>query len=219
MRILCVPDLHIPYEHPKAFGFLARVCSTVRPHRVVLLGDEIDSHAISRWPPDPDLDSAGMEIETALKKLRDFTAVFPRALVCDSNHSRRPLKAALRAGLSRHLVRKPDEVYGTPSGWRRAPRWVLDGVTFLHGDGVAGNAAALEKTLLLHHTSVVLGHAHSRAEVHWLQVLGQRFFAMRCGCLIDPHSPAFAYAADNAVEPVLGCGVIDDGVPTFLPLS
>ena len=127
----------------------------------------------------------------------DFGRGFRRVFACDSNHRRRLPKAALRAGLSRRVIRDFHEIFATPPGWRRAPKWVFDGVTFLHGDGVAGTAAALEKAVLLHHTSVVMAHAHNRAEVHWFQFGGRRFFGMRCGCLINPHSPAFAYAAEN----------------------
>jgi hypothetical protein len=70
--ILCIPDLHIPYEHPDALNFIEAVMSTYEPSMVVNLGDMLDFHNISFHDSDPDLDNAGAELERAQQKIADW---------------------------------------------------------------------------------------------------------------------------------------------------
>jgi hypothetical protein len=57
--VLVIPDLHCPFEHPDALEFLRAVKKRFMPSVFVCLGDEIDAHAFSRYPKDPDGMSAG----------------------------------------------------------------------------------------------------------------------------------------------------------------
>lgn len=87
---------------------------------------------------------------------------------------------------------------------------------FLHGDGFSGRHGALVAAQR-HRRSVVIGHIHAHAGVQWETSLTGSIFGMNCGCLIDPEATAFAYARHLAQRPTLGCGVIVDGVPQFVP--
>jgi hypothetical protein len=222
MRILCIPDLHEPYAHPAAADFIRRQLRDFTPDAVVLLGDEIDSHAMSRWPADPDILNAGAEITLARHRLQALARMlkpYPRVYVCASNHAARVATKAVRAGLSRQVLRGVPELFAWPANWKLARRWVLDGILFKHGEEIAATAAALERSMYLYGTALVVGHCHSRAEIIWTKANGRRRFAMRCGCLLNPLSRAFGYAAESCFQPVLGCGRITHGVPGFIPLS
>lgn len=59
--VLAIPDIHAPFQHPKTIEFLQYVYNHFKCDRVVCLGDEMDFHAISRWPKDPDGHGAGLE--------------------------------------------------------------------------------------------------------------------------------------------------------------
>lgn len=216
-NILCISDLHVPYHHPAALDFLADLKRRHRPRTVICLGDEVDAYAFSTFPKDPEARCAGSELHTARQALRPLFRLFPKVLVCESNHAQRPYKRALQAGLPRRFLRSLRQVLEAPRGWRWAPHWIMDDTLFLHGDGLTGPHAA-EKAALRQRRSTVIGHVHAQAGVSWSTNLWGSIFGMSCGCLINDQSPAFAYTRTQALRPTLGCGLILDGVPLFQPL-
>ena len=216
--VLIVPDLHCPYQHPGAVDFLADVKRRYRPRSVVCIGDEIDAHALARWTPDPDLDGPGVELAKASAALKPLYKLFPSVSVCESNHTLRPWKKAREAGLPGALLRSVGEIVGAPAGWRWAPWHRLAGVLYTHGDGYSGFDCS-RRAATAHRCPVVMGHVHSAAGVWHAQGYFDRVWGLSVGCLIDPDSPAFSYGRYHAARPVLGCGVIVDGVPQFVPMN
>ena len=64
------------------------------------------------------------------------------------------------------------------------------------------------------------GHHHSVFEISYYADMQQIRWAMSVGCLLDPHSPAARYAKGNVLKrPILGCGVINNGISNFLVIS
>ena len=61
--VLVISDLHIPYHHPDAFAFLKALKTKYKFDHIVNIGDELDQHAISMHEHNPDLYSAGHELE------------------------------------------------------------------------------------------------------------------------------------------------------------
>lgn len=219
-NILVIPDLHIPFEHPDALKFVSLVDQLWFPRGdrlVVCLGDEIDSHSISKHMPDPDGRSARDELEGAKVKLRDWYTQFPKVYVCDSNHTRRPWKRAYEAGLSQQFMRDVKEVYGAPEGWNWGDRWILDGIAFEHGEGVSGAMGAL-KAAQQNRMPTAIGHLHSFGGVVHSNTFTDTIWGMNAGCLINPTEYAFSYAKTLRNKPTLGCGVIAQGNPYFVPM-
>lgn len=218
---LIIPDLHIPYEHPDALAFILTVDRTWFPggHRVVVnLGDEVDSHSISRHMPDPDGRSPGDELEDAKHKLRDWFTAFPKVHLCISNHTVRPWKRAYESGLPKAFMKSVNEVYGAPPGWKWADRWLLEGVVFEHGENVSGPLGALNAAKQ-NHGPTVIGHLHTfGGVVHAEAQDGKGVWGLNAGCLINATEYAFAYAKNLRNKPTLGCGVLNDGVPHFVPM-
>ena len=68
--ILIISDFHAPYNHPDAVAFLGACKKKFKPTDVVCIGDEADFHAMSFHDSDPDLPSAGDELQKAIKELR-----------------------------------------------------------------------------------------------------------------------------------------------------
>lgn len=218
MVIITVSDLHCPYHHPGAFDFLADLARQFKPDRVVILGDEIDAQAFSRFPRNPDLDSPGVELERAREALKPLYQIFPKAQVCESNHTIRPWRRAFESSLPELLLRRVRQVLGAPGGWRWKPRVVIRDMLFLHGDGFSGQNAAANAALR-HRSKVVIGHIHSFAGVQHLQGWRDHIWGVNAGCLIKPNAPAFSYGKLLANRPVLGTAVILDGVPHFIPME
>ncbi len=216
--VLAIPDLHCPFQHRDALAFLVAVAERWSPTKVVCLGDEVDFHAVSDYPSDPDGRSAGDEHLAALRALKGIYKEFPDVSVCESNHTIRPYKKAARYGLPQEFLKDYRELLSAPSGWSWKQSHTIDGVTYKHGDGYAGaNAArfAAERSM----ASAVIGHVHAFAGVQYVASPTKTIFGMNAGCLIDSDQYAFAYARYMDRRPVLGCGVVQRGVPHFIPLQ
>lgn len=219
-RILVVGDLHAPYTHVDAMDFLRSVRDEYCPDMVVQVGDETDGHAISFHDSDPNLDSAGVELEKAKLVLEQLHELFPNLLVCDSNHGSLVYRRAKAHGLPVQFIKKYRDIlfpeHGAPA-WSWADAWVLNTplgpVRFQHqvsGDFMLN--ASHERT------SLVLGHEHGRFEVQYAASSTALYFGAYAGCLIDRKSLAFAYGRLARKKPILGVLVITEGCPQLIPM-
>ena len=208
-RILVVGDLHAPYTHVDAMDFLRSVRDEYCPDMVVQVGDETDGHAISFHDSDPNLDSAGVELEKAKLVLEQLHGLFPNLLVCDSNHGSLVYRRAKAHGLPVQFIKKYRDIlfpdHGAP-GWSWADAWVL--------------STPLGPVLNASHerTSLVLGHEHGRFEVQYAASSSALYFGAYAGCLIDRKSMAFAYGRLTRKKPILGVMVITEGCPQLIPM-
>lgn len=217
MRVLAIPDLHYPFAHPDHLKFLKAVKRKYKPNQVVCLGDEVDMHAMSDYDTDPDGLSPGDELTAALLDLRRLYKVFPNVKVCTSNHTSRPYRKAYKFGIPRAFLRSYKEFLEAPDGWRWADSHEVDGVIYEHGEAFSGQSAAL-KSALANMQSTVIGHIHAFAGIAWSANPKHLVFGFNVGCLIDQHAYAFNYGKKLKAKPILGCGVIIDGIPIFVPM-
>jgi hypothetical protein len=215
--ILAIPDLHCPFEHRDALAFLKAVEAKYEPDKIVCLGDEVDSYALSTYEHGPDTYSAGHELDRATEHLKPFYKAFPVVSVCTSNHTNRIVKKAFRAGLPAKFLKSFADILNAPSGWIWKDRWIYDNIVYEHGEGYSGAAAArlITKDNM---KSTVFGHIHAYAGVQYLSNPYEQFFGMNCGCLVDEESYAFQYAKLMKNKPILGCGIVMNGVPYFIPM-
>lgn len=215
--VLAIPDLHAPFEHRDSLAFLKAVEKKFNVDRIVCLGDEIDAYALSTYEHGPDTFSAGHELDAAVKRLQPFYEAFPVVAVCTSNHTNRIVKKAFKAGLPAKFLRSFAEILDAPKGWIWQDKWIFDNIVYEHGEGYSG-AAAVKLIVKDNMKSTVFGHVHSHGGVTYVSNPYEQFFGMNCGCLVDVDAYAFAYAKNMKNKPVLGCGVIDKGVPHFIPM-
>lgn len=218
MITLVIPDLHCPYQHADSWDFLADLQRKHKPDSVVCIGDEIDAHAFGRWARHPDADGPGKELAAAVSALQPLYKLFPCVKVCRSNHTYRPWKQAAEAGLPPRLLKSERTVLEAPRGWQWSDWWKINGVLYTHGDGFGGLHPACD-AMQRHRCSVVIGHVHTAAGVVWSATRTDRLFGLSVGCLLDADSIAFRYAHLNPRRPVLGAGLLIDGVPQFIPLE
>ena len=118
--ILVIPDQHMPYHHQDMIAFLSTVKDAFKPDVVVNLGDELDHHALSFHDSDPNLDSAGAELERARPVLLELAKLFPQQLVCNSNHGSMHYRRAKAHGIPVQYLRRYREVLfpdGGGEGW------------------------------------------------------------------------------------------------------
>ncbi len=207
-NILFVSDLHAPFHHPDALPFLAALKDQYKPKYIVCLGDEYDSHSISRHPKDPAAWSARDELYKAREVLWDLEKLFPNMVLLESNHTSRPFKRAFESGIPREFLRTYNEIFKVGLGWQ----WVFDyklGDIYMH-HGVGGEAIMRSQAFGM---SVVQGHHHSKFYIQQWQTPIKRQWAMQCGFLGNSHSIAMAYGKNELKPGVVGTGLVVDGEP------
>lgn len=216
--VLAIPDCHIPFHHKDAFKFLAAVKRKYKPQVVVNLGDLEDWHSISMHDHDPDGLSPGMELAALRKGVKPLFKLFPKMKICTSNHGSLPLRRAFKFGLPAELIKSYKDILQMPDGWEIADSWEIDGIVYEHGEAFAGQQGAI-KSANANMQSTVIGHIHAFAGIQYSANSKHLIFGFNVGCLIDRAKYAFAYGKKIKAKPILGCGIIKNGVPTFIPLQ
>jgi len=219
--ILVIPDQHAPYQHPDTIPFLIEVAAKYKPDLVVNLGDETDMHGLSYHDSDPDLDSAGVELAKARVFLGQLASVFPKMLLCHSNHGSMLHRKAKTHGIPADMLKSYRDMLfpnGGGEGWdwkgsHRIPLPNGDFVQFQHqASGNLLDAAAHERC------NLVIGHFHSKFSIEYSASRAAAYWAMFGGCLVDAKSLAFAYGNLFKNKPIVGCSVILDSLPLLIPM-
>lgn len=214
-RILVISDMHIPYHYEGLLPFLEGLKKKYKPTRVVCVGDELDKHAMSFHDSDPDLDSAGKELERALPTIAKLHKLFPEIDFLESNHGSMVFRKAHHHGIPRKYIKSYNDVLQVGEGWV----WHMDLTLELPDRQLVyfhhGKSQEAIKTSQLMGMSHVCGHYHEQFGVkYWANPLGL-YWGMNVGCLIDDKSMAFAYNKVNNKRPIIGTGLIIDGVPVL----
>src|SRR5437764_5179320 len=117
-RILFLSDQHIPYHHEQMFDFLEMLIKKYDPTRFVNVGDELDKHAMSYHDSDPDLPSAGDELERSLPHIKRMETMIPKMDFVESNHGSMHLRKAKTHGFSKRYMRSYNEILEVGPGWK-----------------------------------------------------------------------------------------------------
>lgn len=216
-RILFVSDIHAPYHHEFLLEFLESLKNKYDPTRVIFLGDELDKHAMSFHDSDPDLPSAGDELLLALPTIAALKELFPVADIIDSNHGSMVYRKAKHHGIPRRYIRSYNDVLEVDAGWKWHMDLTLDLSSFNVPDVYVhhGKSADVVKLSQAMGMSAVQGHYHEKFAIgYWANPHGL-YFGMQCGCLIDDKKLAFAYNNANLKRPIVGTGLIIEGVPVL----
>ena len=214
-RVLVISDLQCPFDHDDYLAFLLAVEKKFKTSTVVCIGDEVDQHALGDYDHDPDGYSAGHELQKSVDRLKRYYKAFPRALVCESNHSVRALKRAFKNGIPVAYMRDFKEVVEAPSGWQWGHKWVIDGVTYIHGCGYSGTHGAINAAKD-NMSSCVIGHLHSDAGILFWSNGKETIFGMNVGSGINQTAYAFSYAKASRKKAVISCGVVINGSPHII---
>ncbi len=216
--VLAIPDMHLPFEHRDCFQFLAAVKRKYRPTKIVHLGDEVDYHALSTFDTDPDGDGPGPEHKKAMIGMRRLYELFPKCQVVHSNHTARPFRKAYSAGIPALFMRSYAEFFDAPSGWSWHAEVEIDGVLYCHGEGCSGPLGAKTRAERRMQPTVI-GHLHTDAGILFNANSKHLIYGFNVGCLIDYKAYAFAYAKHIDKKPIIGAGIIDHGLPLFIPMQ
>ena len=218
-RILILSDMHIPYHHPDMLKFLKAVKDKYKPTRMLCVGDEVDMHAMSFHDSDPDLLSAGDELQASIKVLEKLYKLFPQMDLVDSNHGSMVYRKGKHHGIPRKYLKSYNEVLEAPKGWK----WHHDLTITLPNrqkvfmcHGMSKNGLKLASSMGM---NVIQGHYHSEFNINYGSSPAQLYWSMQVGCLIHDDSMAFAYNKVTPVRPIIGIGAIIDSQPVLIPMN
>ncbi len=216
--VLVIPDTQYPYHHRDHLKFLCAVRDKYQPTRIVHIGDLMDFHAMSDYTPSPSGHSPGEEFKIAKRCVKKLYAEFPEAQLVFSNHDSRPYRRAAKSGIPESFMKEYAEWMEFPEGWSISQKVEIDGVIYEHGMGCGGELAH-KKAALANMQSTVMGHLHTNFGVEYAANPKALLFGLAVGCLIDCDSYAFAYGKDTKKKPILGCGIVNKGIPIPVPMS
>lgn len=215
--ILVISDMHHPYSHPDTVPFLSALKKKHKFDKVICIGDEVDFHALSFHDSDPNLPSAGDELEKAIEALQPLYKMFPVVDIVESNHGSMVFRKGLASGIPKAALKAYREVLEAPIGWN----WVFDTkvntpmgvVYFCHGkSGAAGRLASQ------YGMSCVQGHFHEKAQITYISTPDKLMFDAHTGCLADDKSLALGYNKINPRRPIVSLLIILNGIPQIVPM-
>lgn len=216
-RILHISDMHIPYEHPDAFKFLAALKKKVKPDLVVCLGDLADFHDLSFHDSDPELMSVGDELKALQKKAKILEKIFPEMIIIGSNHGDLPARRAFSSKMPKSFLRPYNDIYGVGKGWKFVDELYLeDGEKlyyYTHGISKNGLKLAAQRGVC-----VTQGHYHTDFRIDYISNPRDLLWSINSGCLIDPKGLAFAYDKLNLNRPIIGTSGCYYGQPQLHPM-
>lgn len=215
--ILVISDMHHPYAHPDTVPFLQALKKKYKFDKVICIGDEIDNHAISFHDSNPDLPSAGEELQKAIDALKPLYKLFPNVTVVESNHGSLVYRKALASGLPQAVFKSYNEILKAPKGWK----WEFDTkadtplgpVYFCHGKTGASGRLASQYGM-----STVQGHFHEKAQITYISTPERLMFDAHTGCLADDKSLALGYNKVNPKRPIVSVLIIINGIPQLVPM-
>jgi metallophosphoesterase superfamily enzyme len=220
--VLSFGDNHFPYDLPEFLDHLKYVCDIWQPDIIANTGDMFDHHAINFHGADPDAPSHGLEIEKAIARAEKYYREFPNLKMVMGNHDALIWRRAMKAGLSRKVLKDYKEIFEMPNGWEIYDDYYkIDGVMYIHGEGAMGMNGSM-KMAQSTGMSVVKGHAHGRFDVVYHGTENDLIFGVSGGCGVDRKAIAMKYGAKYkfTAKPILGCTVIHDGRdPMLFPMD
>lgn len=203
--ILCLSDIHLPYHDAAALAWALEVGREIKPDVVLLNGDTLDFHRLSRFEKDVRKRSTKDEIAAANQLLDVIDELFPKALRIwkDGNHDERYEKYIMaNAGELFELVAEKaslDKVLELEDrGWHyvteKRPIYAGE-LTILHGHEyptpVIGPVNAARGLFLRTKQASLVGHHHQTSEHNESTVRGTSIEAFSTGCLCELH-PEYA---------------------------
>jgi predicted phosphodiesterase len=217
-RILCISDMHMPYQHPETQAFLLGLKRKYDPTMVISVGDEVDYHAMSFHDSDPDLPSAGDELENAITELFPLYQIFPEVHLVDSNHGSMVYRKGKHNGIARKFLKDYRDILEAPKGWQWHDNLLVDlprGQKLYVTHGVMKDGLKLAEKM---GCCTVQGHYHTEFNIKYSSSPAQLIWSMQVGCSVDDRSMAFHYNKTTATRPIIGHGIIINGLPRLLPM-
>lgn len=208
-RVLVLPDIHVPYHTRSAIEIAVAEGKRRNVDGILLSGDQVDFHSLSRFERDPEARDFAGERAIMVQLLGYLRQEFPKARIAykEGNHDER---------LRSYIVTKAPELYGIAElrleklfdferlgiehiGDKRAV--MLGGLSVLHGHelhkGFAPPVNPARGAYLKAKVSILIGHHHKTSEHTETALDGSIITTWSMGCLSDLRPPYAPYNSYN----------------------
>ena len=218
-RVLIIGDTHAPAMLDSYPDFLADIYDQWECDRVVHIGDIADNCALSFHLKKPQQKDPLREFEQAMSQIETLVSIFPKADLMLGNHDVLPYRWCNEVGIPVEMMKDFASIFNLPAEWtvhQRYGQLEIDGVIYQHGDRGRSSAILNAKDEF---QSVVQGHHHAKAGIEFTANRNHRVFGMQVGCGTDWKHHQQEYGVKYSKKPIVGCGVVIDGVtPIFEPM-
>ncbi len=216
--ILIWGDPHFPFHREGYIEFLLAINKKYNPTKIICTGDEIDNHVMSFHDTNPDNIGGGEELDVAIKYLSKLYEAFPEMDLVDSNHGSMVFRKAKVGGIPLKFIRSMKEILEAPKGWN----WHKDYLyTMINGQDLFVTHGLKKNSLRLaeqYGCCVAQGHYHEDMGIQFSSNPRKLIWGMSTGCGVDDKSLAMEYNKTNMKRPILGCGLIINGIPRNIPM-
>ena len=202
-----IGDFHAPFNHKDYLKFCQETFEKWGVNEVVMIGDLVDNHAISRHQTETDALGGWSEFSMAKYEIEKMKIAFPKLKLCLGNHDRIPERQAATLGLHEGFIKSFSDMWNLPDEWEVAPSFIMDNVLYTHGLASGGKNGTLNYAIKKQ-MSVVLGHKHGCSGVRYYTNGDTIIFGMDSGCGVCAGSYAMRYGKEFPDKPVLSCGIV-----------
>lgn len=221
--ILVLGDLHSPFVHTKALKWVLELAKEYRPDSIVQIGDAYDMFSFSSFPRSSDYIKPSDEIEHGRALLEclwsDLQKASPKASCYQlmGNHDARILKRVLSSlpEVESLLDFRPIFSFkGVRTLKSERDELFIGDICFMHGFRSKLGDHAKHNGM-----KTVCGHSHHGGVVY--HRLGDKIlWELNAGFLADTDSAVFNYTRQRKISNwTIGCGLIDEHGPRFIPFS
>jgi predicted phosphodiesterase len=191
-RIVVFSDVHVPFHDVKAFNLLLKFCRWYKPEIVVINGDFVDCHDVSKFSSSPD-EHVGLknEIETAKGLLHEIVSATPGAVryYIFGNHSSRLQKYVLRSAPEIWDLISLEDLLGLTRNFIIVNESMVENYVQImdlyigHWNRVSKHSSYTIKNIMDDRgVNCVQGHVH-RLGYHVKTLLDRTIEGWECGCL------------------------------------
>ena len=202
-NVLVIGDLHCPWDLDEYLPWVVEQYNIWNCTQTIFIGDLLDSAGYSYHEQNPDLPSAGDELNYAIKRVQrwynEFDEVGTKVII--GNHDRMASRKMMTGGIPSAWLKSYNEVLGTPN-WEFVERYVQDGVQYVHGEG--GTARTKCRADMM---NTVQGHLHTQCYTEHYVGRNFRVYGTQVGTGINFTNLSFNYAKAGK-KPAIGCAVI-----------
>lgn len=213
---MVIGDTHFPFVEPGYLPFLNGVYNQYNVTKVFHIGDIVDQYALSFFDKSPEADSAYSELLKSKEIAYEYYDMFDDVDVCAGNHDVRYLRQAVKSGLPEAFIKTLEEVLDMPDTWRINHSYIVNDETIVEHGTSTGVKATYDRAMITS-MNVIQGHTHNYGGVIYINDGFKQRWGLNVGCGIDVSSYAAKYARNFKYKPTLGCGVVVDGIPMFIP--
>ena len=210
-----IGDCHMPFTMKGYLQFCYDTFKLNNVNQVVMVGDLVDNHAISRFQTEVDAMGGVSEYTLAVEMIAEMAKMFPNLKLTLGNHDNIPKRQGATVGLHSGFVRSFSEAWKLPDTWEVNDEFLIDNVIYYHGLCSGGINGTLNTAIHKRH-SIAIGHKHSCSGIRYDDNGYDVIFAMDVGCGIDRRAYAFAYGKEMTSKPTLSCGIVIDGIEAYV---